>query len=209
MLRISCPKTERIRQWLDEQSKWELTYPEIGQTGSEAGMPDGYYHLNVEQKIGSGRATFQTAVHSLQQWTCFKLNWTRIVFDGVPQVGRQIAVAARVGGLWSVNCCRLIAHDAGQSDTNSWSFTVGTLPRHMAIGEEQISLRFDTETGDVIYRVRSFSRPNWWLARWVTPLVRRQQRRFCRESAAALIRFVRAQDPVGPSVQFPASESVA
>ena len=195
MLYLQRPQTERIRGWLQEQSGLELTYPETG--GSSAvSMPPCYHHIDWSVSLGRGESIFALATEALQQWASFNLDWACLVTDG-PLANRcTVAVAARVGGLWSVNFCRIIEFDPGQSDALSWHFTVGTLPRHMASGEERISVSLDPDSQQVTYRIRSFSRPRSWLVRLAKPVVRQQQARFCRDSGNAMSRFIRARDRV-------------
>ena len=53
------------------------------------------------------------------------------------------------------------------------------------MGEERFSVEW-REDGTVWYDLLAFSRPRLWLARLAHPLTRRVQRRFARESKAAM-----------------------
>lgn len=193
MLYLKRPDNQCLRRWLREQSREAVSYREIGDT-ARLSMPKHYHHIDFSMSLGRGPAAFSEATEALGQWGCFNLPWTRLVFDGKPDVGNHLVIAARIYGCWSAHCCRVVDCDPGLTNPNRWSFTVGTLPQHMAQGEEKISVRLDRESGDVIYRIRSFSRPNWRIARWLRPFVRTQQDRFCRDSAATMLRFIRASD---------------
>ena len=199
MLYLRQTKPERIREWLDDQSSQAITHAHLCGTHDES-MPVRFHHIDFQNVLGRGQNVYETAVLAMQQWNSFHLPWTQTIFDGTPQVGHQLAVVAKVLGTWSVNCCRVVATNPGHIDERTgdqtWSFTIGTLPRHMAIGEEQISVTLQHETGDVIYGIRSFSRPGNLLIKIATPIVRRQQARFCDESAKSMRRFIRANDRV-------------
>jgi len=197
MLTLQRPKPERIRQILDQQVSQPLSYGWSGATTGDASeVPDVFFQIDYRRSLGRGETIFRNAINGLQQWKCFNLPWTQTVFDGSPHVGRHIAVAARAYGVWSVNCCRVVGFDPCQSRDDVWSFTVGTLPHHMAIGEENISVQFDVQSGEVYFRIHSFSQPTWLISRAFYRLIRRQQARFCHDSFQAMYRFVVAHDRV-------------
>ena len=68
--------------------------------------------------------------------------------------------------------------------------------RHAAweSGEERFTVAWH-EDDAVWYDILAFSRPNHFLARLGYPLVRRLQKRFARDSAAAMKRAVRSGEP--------------
>ena len=66
----------------------------------------------------------------------------------------------------------------------------GTLPDHAAIGEERFMVEWDRVEDSVWFDILAFSRPNHVLTRLGYPLLRRRQKRFGRESAAAMLQFV-------------------
>ncbi len=195
MLYLKRPENQRIRLWLNEQAEKPVSYEEVGMTSSET-MPGGYHHVDHQVCVGQGQRAFQAAKEALGQWGCFNLPWMRLLFDGNPESGNHLAIAAQVAGVWTVHCNRVIDCDLGQGSPNLWSFTVGTLPKHMLKGEEQISVALDSVSGDVVYRIRSFSRPHQRLANVFIKLIRHQQIRFCQESTSAIRRYVRARERV-------------
>ena len=203
MLYLKRPENQRIRHWLDEQAAQPLSYSQVGMTSSDL-MPGGYHHINHEVCIGQGRLAFQAAKEALGQWGCFNLPWMRLLFDGNPEPGNHLAIAAQVASVWTVHCTRVVACNGSSNNPNLWSFTVGTLPRHMLRGEEQISVTLDSVSGNVLYRIRSFSRPNQRLANVFLKLSRHQQKRLCEESTSAIKRYVRAREriPMGEPVKL-------
>ena len=203
MLYLKRPENERIRQWLDEQAQKSYSYQQVGMTASET-MPQGFHHIDHQRVIGQGPLAFKAAKEALGQWGCFHLPWMRLLFDGNPAPGNHLAIAAQVAGFWTVHCTRVVECQENASDPWQWSFTVGTLPRHMLSGEERISIVLDPLSGEVQYRIRSFSRPNQPLARVCIGWIRHQQARFCQESTAAIQRYVRARGrlPMNESIRL-------
>lgn len=45
----------------------ELTYPEVGATGSD--LPAGYHHVRRTRTLGTGEALFERAAADLMSWT--------------------------------------------------------------------------------------------------------------------------------------------
>ena len=198
MLTLRQPAIDRIRELLDQQSLLPLTYREEGGT-EQLRLPTTYHTVEFSRKLGRGEQVFAAAVQAMSQWNSFRLPWARLVFDGKPETGNHLAIAFRALGIWSLNCCRVVAHDPCVSNPESWSFTLGTLPLHTLQGEEKISITLDAVSGDVNYRIRSFSRPQFRVSRIALPWIRHHQHRFCEESYRAMDRFVRAEQ------RFPAA----
>jgi uncharacterized protein (UPF0548 family) len=74
-----------------------------------------------------------------------------------------------------------------------FGFAYGTLPDHAESGEERFLVEWDRATDAVHYDILAFSRPRHPLARIGYPLTRRTQKRFARDSAAAMRRAVGAE----------------
>ena len=71
-----------------------------------------------------------------------------------------------------------------------FGFANGTLPGHAGVGEERFLVEWDRATGEVWYDILAFSRPQRFLARSGYRYMRWVQKRFGRESAAAMRRAV-------------------
>ena len=69
-----------------------------------------------------------------------------------------------------------------------FGFAFGTLPSHVECGEERFLVEWDRNDDNVWYDILAFSRPKFWVCRLGQPLVRRLQRKFARDSVAALQR---------------------
>jgi len=74
---------------------------------------------------------------------------------------------------------------------NRFGFAYGTLPDHAGSGEERFLVEWDTDDDSVWYDILAFSRPRHFLARLGYPWMRRAQKPFGRQSAAAMRRAVR------------------
>ena len=65
------------------------------------------------------------------------------------------------------------------------------MPDHVESGEERFLIEWDRGDDSVWYDILAFSRPQHFLTRLGYPWLRRMQKRFGRESAAAMLRAVR------------------
>jgi uncharacterized protein (UPF0548 family) len=98
-----------------------------------------------------------------------------------------VAVVARSLGLWWLNACRVV-YVMGEKD--KFGFAYGTQPGHAESGEERFLVEWDRADGGVWYDILAFSRPRHPLARLGYPWTRWVQRRFARDSGAAMVRAV-------------------
>jgi uncharacterized protein (UPF0548 family) len=96
-----------------------------------------------------------------------------------------VAVVVRHLGFWSVNISRLIYVIA---EPSRYGFAYGTLACHAEEGEERFLVAHDPNTDEVWYDLFAFSRPKHALARIGYPISRYLQKRFARESLAAMKR---------------------
>jgi uncharacterized protein (UPF0548 family) len=106
------------------------------------------------------------------------------------RVGEVVAVVASVLGVWWVNACRVVYLVDEDGPVSRFGFAYGTLPGHAESGEERFLVEWDRAASTVWYDILAFSRPRHPLARLGYPLTRRTQRRFARDSAAAMRRAV-------------------
>src|SRR5690606_5632777 len=108
--------------------------------------------------------------------------------------GAAIAVLVRTAGVWWLNASRVVyVVDEADAMRARFGFAYGTLPGHAETGEEQFLVEHDRTTDDVWYSIVAFSRPRHALARMGYPVVRRLQKRFGRESAAAMVHACTAE----------------
>lgn len=99
-------------------------------------------------------------------------------------------MVAQVFGLWCLNACRIVSVVDDQGPVKKFGFAYGTLPAHVESGEERFSVEWNKEDDSVWYDILAFSRPRQFLVRAGYPAVRRLQKRFARDSAAAMVRAV-------------------
>jgi len=98
-----------------------------------------------------------------------------------------VAVLVSHLGFWSMNACRIAYVVEEHGPLQRYGFAYGTLPGHAEVGEERFTVEFDSNTGDVWYDIYALSRPTA-LARLAYPFTRSLQRRFARDSKAAMLR---------------------
>ena len=191
MISLRKPTFESIRRHLAAQALREYTYSQVGATSDEAittHPPAGYALDHTRVRIGTGGDVFQAAIEGLREWRQFRLGWLEALPGDAPlAVGVTVAVVARALGVWSVNCARIVYTIDGEAGTvRRFGFAYGTLPDHIEAGEERFLIEWDRATGSVWYDIIAFSRPRHFLARLGYPWVRRVQKRFARDSAAAM-----------------------
>jgi uncharacterized protein (UPF0548 family) len=128
------------------------------------------------------------AKSALQRWDQFRLNWLEAYPSDTPiQTGAVVAVLARAAGLWWLNACRIVYVIDDNDPVKRFGFAYGTLPDHAATGEERFLIEWNRDDDSVWYEILAFSRPRHLLARLGYPFVQLMQKRFGRESAAAVL----------------------
>ena len=163
--------------FIAEQRNLPFTYAEVGTT--KATPPTGYKVDHNRIRLGDGETTYQRAVEALKNWRQFELGWVTIVPRGVKvEVGATVAVKARAFGMWSLNACRVVYVI---DEPRRFGFAYGTLPDHVERGEERFLVEWLTDDS-VWYDILAFSRPQHPLVKLSSPLARRLQKRFARES---------------------------
>lgn len=173
MLRVRRPSAAEIDQLLGEAQAAEPTYPEVGETRA-AELPAGYRHDQHERRLGQGDDVFARAAAALRAWQAQIGAGARVAPKGA-RVDEEdtIVMLIRVGGLWAALPCRVVYV---ADEPERFAFAYGTLPGHPEKGEVAFRIERD-ETGDVFFRIVSFSRTVDPLARLASPVTRRIQQR--------------------------------
>ena len=185
MLALRKPSVERLRDFLAAQSKLDLTYSAVGATA--AVPPAGYVVDHTRTKLGEGAGTFAAARAALERWEHFRLGWVEAWPRDTPiQIGQPVAIVARLFGLWWLNACRIVYVVDEQGPVQRFGIAYGTLPEHAESGEERFTVEWHEQDDAVWYDILAFSRPQQLLARLGYPCARRLQKRFVRDSAAAM-----------------------
>ncbi len=191
MLFLRRPTMETIRTFLAAQGRLGLTYSAVG--GTFKMPPTGYVVDHTRIKLGMGEKVFVAAKEALEGWQQLRLGWLEVLPEDTPlKDGQVVAILARSLGLWWLNACRIVAVVDEDGPVRRFGFAYGTLPDHAGSGEERFLVEWDRQEGSVWYDILAFSRPRHVLARLGYPWVRHVQKRFGRESAAAMCRVAGA-----------------
>lgn len=200
MLSLRKPSEESLRQLIAEQAQLPFSYSAVGATAQKP--PPGYIVDRTRIRLGQGEAVFTSAQAALRQWREFRLGWVEAWSTETPlEPGQVVAVMGWAMGLWWLNACRIVYTVDQSGPLTKFGFAYGTLPGHVESGEELFLLEWDRDSGAVWYDILAFSRPNHLLTRIGYPLVRRMQKRFGRDSAAAMYRAVDAASPLPEILQ--------
>ena len=184
MFRLRKPSRSEIETFLASQRESGFSYSEVGATRAQ--LPTGYTVDHNRVRLGSGSDVFHRAVHCLRNWQMFKLGWVELFDSDTPiKVDATVAVLVHHFGFWSLNGCRVVYV---LNDDRKYGFAYGTLQDHAEQGEERFSVDWSSADDVVSYDVLAFSRPRQWQAKFALPISRRLQRKFARDSKAAMTR---------------------
>ena len=165
-----------------------FSYAAVG--GTQVGAPEGYKVDRNRILIGHGLDQFKAARAAIDDWKMFDMPWVALFPVGPDiRVATAVAVVVRHLGFWSVNISRVVYVIDEES---RYGFAYGTLQCHSEEGEERFLVEHDNDTDEVWYDLYAFSKPKHPLARIGYPVSRHLQKRFARESLAAM---KRAADP--------------
>jgi uncharacterized protein (UPF0548 family) len=194
MFRFTKPKRPTIVAFLGAQREAIFSYSEVGGSREGAATVAGYDVDHNRVQLGSGRETYERAKQAVREWKMFDMPWVQLCWPRAPlAVGTNVAVLVSHLGVWSLNPCRIVyTIDESEAAIERYGFAYGTLVGHGEIGEERFSVEFHPADGAVWYDLYAYSRPGN-LARFGAPIARALQKRFARESKAAMIRAVKSQ----------------
>ena len=177
MFRLREPVEEDVAKFIASQRNLPFTYSEVGATNTTP--PRAYTVDHNRVQLGAGEATYKRAVAALTRWRHFELGWVTIVPRGVViEVGATVAVKARAFGTWSLNASRVVYVI---DEARRFGFAYGTLPAHVECGEERFLIEWSPDD-TVWYDILAFSRPRHPLVKLSSPLARRLQKQFARDS---------------------------
>jgi len=188
VFRASRPSDAAIARFRERQRTLAFTYSPVGCTRGTA--PPGFVVDHNTIELGRDDATWERARAAIRAWRMFELGWVELHDARAPvEAGTTVAVLVRSLGLHALNAARIV-YTIDERD--AFGFAYGTLPDHAESGEERFLVTRDA-AGTVRYELTAHSRPHHWLARAASPWVRRLQRRFARDSLAAMRRAVAEQ----------------
>lgn len=189
MLSLRKPPVGTLRRFVAGQAAHDFSYPAVGATATTP--PAGFVVDRTLIELGSGESVFHSAEAALQRWEQFRLGWVEAWSPETPlEPGQVVAIMGWAVGFWWLNSCRIIYTVDESGPITKFGFAYGTLPGHVESGEERFLIEWDRDTDKVCYDILAFSRPNHFLTRLGYPLIRRSQKRFGRDSAAAMFRAV-------------------
>jgi uncharacterized protein (UPF0548 family) len=188
------PSAESLQRFVEAKSGLDYSYAAVGATAHVP--PAGFDIDRTRIVLGVGEPAFEAAKLALQRWEQFRLGWVEAWPPETPlAAGEVVAVMGQAMGLWWLNPCRIVYVIDESGPITRFGFAYGTLPGHVEKGEERFLIEWDRDSEEVSYDILAFSRPNHVLTRLGYPLVRRSQKRFGRDSAAAMFRAVRGPAP--------------
>jgi uncharacterized protein (UPF0548 family) len=184
----SKPNRASVIAFIAAQQNQKFSYPEVGCSRQQA--PNRYTTDHNRIQLGVGIDTFEKAKSAVRQWKMFDMPWMNLCWAYAPiEPGAVVAVLASHLGFWSMNSCRIVYVIDEHGSPQRYGFAYGTLPDHAAIGEERFTVEFHPEDQTVWYGLYALSRPST-LALLAYPLTRALQRRFAKDSKAAMQRAV-------------------
>ena len=186
MLCLSKPRRESILAFVSAQQNQKFSYAEIGRSRGQA--PQSYTADHHRVRLGQGAETFELAKSAIRQWKMFEMPWVGLCWPDTPiEPGATVAVLVSHLGFWSMNACRIVYVIEEHGSSERYGFAYGTLPDHEERGEERFTVEFHTDDQTVWYDLYAFSRPTM-LARLAYPFTRSLQKRFARDSKAAMLK---------------------
>lgn len=189
MVSLRPPSLEYLHSFLEQQRTLPLSYAAVGASRGEP--PPGYQVDHNRVRLGVGREVFDRACAALRRWEMFHLGWVQLCWSETPiEVGAVVAVQAPLFGVWLCNACRIVYTINETGPVDKCGFAYGTLPDHVESGEERFTVEWCHADDTVWYDVLAFSRPNHFLIRLGYPFARHYQKKFARDSLAAMHKAV-------------------
>jgi uncharacterized protein (UPF0548 family) len=194
ILALRQPTAAAVRRLLADQQARPFTYPYVGAT--QGTLPRGYSVDHNRIRLGAGPDAWDAAVAALRRWEMFHIPWMRLYWPDTPiEVGRVVAISSVQFGFWTLNACRIVYLRNDDGPVRRYGFAYGTLPAHVARGEERFTVEWHQADDSVWYDILAISQPRHPLARLGYPVARLVQRRFARDSRQAMRRAVRQPRP--------------
>lgn len=193
MISLRKPSPAAITQFLREQHSAPLSYnfANLSREIPSCHTPPGFVFDHRREPIGSGAVAWERAKLAIHEWVMFQNGWTHLhAPQGRPRAGHVVGMLVWICGLWWLNPCRVLYEidETTSSGMKRFGFGYGTLPAHVERGEERFLVEQDS-AGNVFYDLAAFSHPRNPLVRLFSPLARRIQLRFGRDSMAAMRQF--------------------
>jgi uncharacterized protein (UPF0548 family) len=190
---LAKPSDEQIRNIIAAQRSAPFSYPFAGASRDDM-RPAGYKRDHNRVRLGAGEATFNRAVAALRRWEMFNFPWMQLCWPDAPiTTGTTVALVAFSLGLWTLNACRVVYAADEDGPVRRYGFAYGTLPEHVARGEERFLIEWNRADDSVYYSILAYSHPNQLLTWLGYPVMRLMQKRFARASKRAMVAAVSAE----------------
>ncbi len=202
MISFKRPTESTILSLLDSLKAAPFNYDAVGCT--LRATPTGFVRDEAAFKVGVGERAWIRACGAIRRWDMFPASMAATLRQPADSIepGTMVAVICKAAGLWTVNPSRVLSKfDSYTRGRHSFGFTYGTLPGHVACGEESFRVEWDTATDVVSYHIIAVSRPNHVLSWLGYPYTRMMQGRFRRLSGESIA--ARVQDPEANALTDP------
>ena len=182
MFFLKNPNDEEVERLIAHTRARPHSYSEVGAT--QTAPPSGYNIDHNRALLGRGSEAFARAITAINEWRMFDMPWIRLI-PAKPEVKEDetVAVIVKHFGFYSVNISRVVYQI---QEDGQYGFAYGTLPSHAEQGEERFTVEHDQSTDEVWYDLFAFSKPRALPARIGYSISRRLQKRFARDSLAAM-----------------------
>jgi uncharacterized protein (UPF0548 family) len=191
MLRLRKPDRGAIQEFIAAQGDGEFSYAKVG-ASRKSEAPAGYNVDHNRIELGRGAEIFEREKLAVRQWKMFEMPWVELFWtDTAIEVGACVGIVVSHLGFCSLNAARIVYVIEEHGAIQRYGFAYGTLAEHGEMGEERFTVEFHREDQTVWYELFAFSRPRL-MARLAYPYTRALQKRFARESMAAMRRAVGA-----------------
>jgi len=184
------PSPRELEEFMAASRQLPLSYEQVGIARES---PKGFTVDEASAVVGNGQQAFERARIALAKWRHFDLGWVELFpRDAAIEPGTIVAVVVHHLGFWSLNGCRVVYGLGDMRTGANFGFAYGTLTNHSEMGEESFEVLLETESEEVVYKIRAVSKPRAALARIGYPITRVFQERFRRDSITSLRRAIRA-----------------
>lgn len=186
MFTLFEPSAAQIKNFLAANKDLPFSYREVG--ASKDKIPAGYPINHRRVRLGSGADAFARAKKAIENWTMYRLDWTRLYPSDAPIAeGAAVCVVVKHGFCWSLNPCRIIYVLEESGAVERYGFAFGTLPGHSEEGEEKFTVERHRTDDSVWFELLAFARPHHILAKIGFPFVRLFQRKFAADACRAML----------------------
>jgi uncharacterized protein (UPF0548 family) len=187
-LRLKRPSSDDLRPLLEAGRAAELTYAPVGITAG-GDLPAGYKRQRFERVLEAGDDAFDAGRDALHTWQVQRRSGLVVCDEGPPRGGDVVAMSGPLPLGYIDVVCRIIKV---VDETDKFGFAYGTLPVHVADGEESFTIGRD-HRGTATFVIDVVSRPRHPLARLCPPITRRLQRRAIAAYLDAMSQAVRGR----------------